>query len=173
MILNDQEKHLIRKSWRLVEQAALMDTATELFYKDLFTDHPEYRDQFPTDMSGQISKLAKTLNFAVKSLDWDSGDWASGEMDKESDLFFILTAMGRRHTKLYRVTNDQYDPVGKSLLTALDLGLGHAFTPETKAAWTKLYGLIAQTMLLGAVMLTPEERAMTRRPRPNTQGVTA
>lgn len=156
-MLTEHQKDLIRRSWRLVDQASLMETATEIFYSDLFDKHPEYRQQFPQDMSGQISKLAKTLDFAVKSLNWDSGHWNAEQLDKDSDLFFILTAMGRRHAKLYRVTNDQYGPVGASLLHALDMGLGHAFTPETKAAWTQLYGLIASAMQLGAVMMTPTE----------------
>ncbi|AFD28058.1 globin domain-containing protein [Deinococcus gobiensis] len=159
MLLTDIERAHIRRTWRLVEQAALLETATKIFYDDLFATHPEYRDQFPKDLSGQITKLAKTLDFAVKSLDWDSGDWQGGAVERNSDLFYILTAMGRRHQRLYRVTNDQYGPVGASLLTALDLGLGQAFTPEVKTAWTKLYGLIAQTMQLGAVMRTPEDRA--------------
>lgn len=158
MLLSDHEKQDIRRTWRLVEQAALMETATELFYKHLFETHPEYRAQFPEDMSGQIRKLAKTLDFAVKTLNWDSGDWREGAVDAESDLFLILTAMGRRHKKAYGVTNAQYGPVGASLLNALDLGLGQAFTPEVKVAWTKLYTLIAQTMQLGAIMLTPEDR---------------
>lgn len=159
MLLSDQEKQDIRRTWRLVEQAALMDTATELFYKNLFETHPEYRSQFPDDMSGQVRKLAKTLDFAVKTLNWDSGDWREGAVDSTSDLFLILTAMGRRHKKAYAVANDQYGPVGASLLHALDLGLGQVFTPEVKVAWTKLYTLIAQTMQLGAIMLTPEDRA--------------
>ena len=159
MLLTNPERAHIRRTWRLVEQAALMETATKLFYDDLFETHPEYRGQFPTDMAGQITKLAKTLDFAVKSLDWDSGDWQDGAVERDSDLFYILTAMGRRHQRVYRVTNDQYGPVGASLLKALDLGLGHAFTPEVKAAWTKLYGLISRTMQLGALMRTPEDRA--------------
>lgn len=164
MLLSDHEKHDIRRTWRLVEQAALMETATELFYKHLFETHPDYRAQFPEDMSGQVRKLAKTLDFAVKTLDWDSGDWREGAVDAGSDLFLILTAMGRRHKKAYAVTGDQYGPVGASLLHALDLGLGQAFTPEVKVAWTKLYTLIAQTMQLGAIMLTPEDRKQGARP---------
>ena len=158
MLLSDQEKHDIHRTWRLVEHAALMETATELFYKDLFDKNPSYRAQFPDDMSGQVRKLAKTLDFAVKTLDWDSGDWREGEVDADSDLFLILTAMGRRHRKAYAVTGDQYGPVGASLLHALDLGLGQAFTAEVRTAWTKLYTLIAQTMQLGAIMLTPEDQ---------------
>lgn len=163
-LLTDKEKEHIRRTWGLVERGALMETATKLFYDDLFGDHPDYRKQFPKDMDGQIKKLADTLNFAVKALDWDSKDWQGAQVDHESDLFVILTAMGRRHHLKYRVTNDQYGPVGKSLLTALDLGLGVAFTDEVRAAWTKLYTLIAQTMQLGAVMRMPGDA------RPGVQG---
>jgi len=156
-LLSDAEKAHIRDSWRIVQQAALMETATELFYQNLFETHPEYRAQFPADMAGQTKKLAKTLDFAVAALDWSSGDWQTGQVDTESDLFVILTAMGRRHKRLYLVTNDQYDPVGGSLLFALNLGLGVAFTPEVKSAWVKLYTMIADTMQLGTIMILPED----------------
>ena len=158
-MLTDTDREHIHRTWRLVQQAALLETASKLFYDDLFLRNPAYREQFPEDISDQIVKLAKTLDFAVKALDWGRDDWKDGAVERDSDLFYMLMAMGRRHQRLYRVRNDQYGPVGASLLNALDLGLGHAFTPEVKAAWTKLYSMISQTMQLGALTLTPEERA--------------
>lgn len=36
-----------------------------------------------------------------------------------------------------------YDTVGGALLQTLGQGLGPAFTPEVKAAWTSVYGMMA------------------------------
>lgn len=151
LMLTEVERGLIQDNWRIVRHAALMETATGLFYKELFDQHPEYRDQFPADMAGQIKKLAVTLDFAVSAMNWKRSEWREGDVDLQQDLFAVLIAMGRRHALEYGVQGDQYGPVGAALLHALDLGLGAEFTPAHRAAWTKLYGLIAQTMQLGAV----------------------
>ena len=60
-----------------------------------------------------------------------------------------LQKLGARHTT-YGVTEEHYEPVGAALLWTLDKGLGEAFTPETKEAWTAAYGLIAATMIGGS-----------------------
>jgi nitric oxide dioxygenase len=44
------------------------------------------------------------------------------------------------------VRDEHYDTVGAALLWTLEKGLGPAFTPETKEAWTAVYGLLASTM---------------------------
>ena len=43
-----------------------------------------------------------------------------------------------------------YDTVGAALLLTLEQGLGSAFTPKARAAWTELYGVISRTMMEGA-----------------------
>jgi hemoglobin-like flavoprotein len=44
------------------------------------------------------------------------------------------------------VTDAHYDKVGEALLWTLEQGLGSAFTPEAREAWTTLYGAVAQIM---------------------------
>jgi hemoglobin-like flavoprotein len=44
------------------------------------------------------------------------------------------------------VAEEHYDTVGAALLWTLEKGLGSAFTPEAKEAWTTVYGLLATTM---------------------------
>ena len=39
-----------------------------------------------------------------------------------------------------------YDTVGAALLWTLEQGLGEAFTPDVKSAWTTVYGVLATTM---------------------------
>ena len=46
----------------------------------------------------------------------------------------------------YGVAEAHYDTVGAALLWTLEMGLGTAFTAETREAWTAVYGLLATTM---------------------------
>ncbi len=57
----------------------------------------------------------------------------------------MVQELGRRHHG-YGVTADHYGPVGEALLWTLEQGLGEAFTPAVKAAWTKVYGVLAEVM---------------------------
>lgn len=147
-MFSDTEKETIRKSWRLVVPIA--ETAADLFYRRLFELRPEYRRLFPSEMSGQKRKLIRMLAFIMKSLDWRDSEWRD-EIDPMDDLMLVVLAMGRRHTDLYRIPRESYAVVGEALIWTLEQGLADAFTPPTRAAWVKLYTLVAQTMQMGAV----------------------
>ena len=54
-------------------------------------------------------------------------------------------ALGERHAG-YGVKTEDFETVGCALLDTLAEGLGAAFTPETRAAWTAAYGLLAGVM---------------------------
>ncbi len=146
-MLTDPEKRAVLDSWRLVVPIA--DTAGDLFYDRLFVIAPEVRGLFPEDMSKQKRKLLTMLAFIVKSLDWTADQWKA-EVEQSDDLCLVVLAMGRRHAALYHIPDESYAPVGEALLWTLDQGLGQAFTPEVRAAWAKLYGVVATTMKLGA-----------------------
>ena len=88
------------------------------------------------------------LKFIVKSIDWSDESWRDS-VDADEDLFLVVLALGRRHAELYRIPDESYDTVGAALLWTLDYGLGEAFTAETRDAWTRVYGLLAQTMKMG------------------------
>lgn len=145
-MLTPDEKKLLRDSWRLV--TPISETAAELFYKKLFELKPEYRSMFPEDMSSQRRKLMVALTFIVKASDWAQESWAE-DVPKEDDLMLVVLALGRRHTLLYKVPEEGYKHVGEALLWALNMGLGQAFTPEVKAAWTKIYVLVSNIMRIG------------------------
>jgi hemoglobin-like flavoprotein len=149
-MLSDEHKHAIVRSWRLV--TPILDTAVELFYKHLFELRPDLRSLFPSDMTGQRQKLAATLGFVVKSLDWPLEEWAR-DQEPETDLFLVVLALGRRHRNLYAVEDEYYAPVGEALMWALDQGLGQAFQGVTREAWARAYKLLATTMKLGASMV--------------------
>ncbi len=140
------DKQAIRRSWELVTPIA--ETAADLFYQRLFELQPSYRKLFPPDMAPQKRKLLAMLAFIVKSVDWPDTAWKDA-VDAEDDLLLVVLALGRRHGVLYRVPDDSYDVVGAALLWTLDMGLGEAFTAETRDAWTRVYGLLAKTMRMG------------------------
>ena len=50
----------------------------------------------------------------------------------------------------YGVQDRHYATVGEALLWTLEQGLGPAFTPEVRLAWTSAYGLLAGAMQAGA-----------------------
>lgn len=146
-MLTDADKKLIVSSWRLVVPIA--DTAADLFYRRLFELEPSYRSLFPSDITQQKRKLVTMLSFVVKSMDWLSSQWQE-DIPVEQDLCLVILAMGRRHHQLYHIPDESYDPVGQALLWTLDQGLGKAFTDEVRSAWTRLYGVVAVTMKMGA-----------------------
>ena len=58
----------------------------------------------------------------------------------------------------YGVRDSHYDTVGRALLWTLEQGLGDAFTPDVKAAWTVVYGVLATTEGRGkSAGMTPVE----------------
>lgn len=123
---------LVQTSWQSCLPIA--DTAANLFYDRLFTLDPALRALFPSEMAEQKRKLLTMLSAAVNGL------------NNVGTLVPVLQALGRRHAA-YRVEARHYPTVGQALLDTLALGLGPAFTPETREAWTVVYGVVADTMM--------------------------
>lgn len=107
------------------------------FYDRLFAIAPDTRALFKSDIDAQAQKLMDTLALAISSL-----------RDLPS-LVAMLEALASRHVD-YGVQDKHYDDVGAALLWTLERGLGPAFTPEARDAWTALYGTVAEVMRNGA-----------------------
>lgn len=133
--MNDAEKELVKSSWAKVVPIA--DTAAELFYGKLFDLDPDLKPLFKGNMKEQGAKLMKTIGLAVNSL------------DNLPKLVPIVQALGKKH-KDYGVLPAHYDTVAAALLDTLAKGLGDGFTPETKDAWVKTYGILSGTMIEAA-----------------------
>jgi hemoglobin-like flavoprotein len=117
---------LVQQSWAKVEPIA--PQAAELFYNNLFTADPTLQALFKGNMAEQGKKLMQMIGAAVNKLtDLDA-------------LVPILQNLGQRHAT-YGVL---------PALKTLEQGLGAAFTPEVKAAWTAVYGVMAQVMIAAA-----------------------
>jgi len=130
-MLNEREIQVVQDSWDKVIPIA--DTAMDLFYNRLFEVAPATRGMFPVDMTDQKRRLAETLTLAVSNLD---------DLDA---VVPILKGLGQRHAH-YGAQPEHYVVVGEVLLWTLEQGLGDAFTDETRAAWSKVYGLVSDTM---------------------------
>jgi len=111
--------------------------AADMFYDRLFEVAPSLRPMFPADMRDQKREMFVMLAAAVQGL------------SNLGKLVPQLKALGAGHGR-YGVTPFHYDIVGSALIWALAKGLGDAFTPDVARAWTRVYGLIAETMQAGA-----------------------
>ena len=129
--LTAEQKRLVQESFALV--APIADQAASLFYDRLFEIAPALRELFSDDMDEQKRKLMAAIKVAVKGLD-----------DPER-LVPVVQDLGRRH-QTYGVTETDYGTVAEALLWTLEQGLGEAFTPEVKDAWTAVYTLLASVM---------------------------
>src|SRR6185503_5532834 len=113
--------------------APIADDAAALFYRRLFEIDPSLKSMFKEDMTEQRRKLMQMLTAAVKGLP---------RLDR---LVPVVEDLGRRHAS-YGVLDAHYETVGAALIWTLEKGLGNAFTPAVKEAWTCVYGVLASTM---------------------------
>ena len=104
-----------------------------LFYDRLFTIAPDTKPLFKKDMAEQSRKLMDTLALAI------------GMLRDMPSLVMTLEGLARRHVA-YGVKDEHYDKVGEALLWTLQQGLGSAFTPQAREAWTALYVAVAKIM---------------------------
>jgi len=130
-MVTERQKTLVQESFATI--APIADDAAALFYRRLFEIDPELRPMFRGDMAEQRKKLMQMITAAVKGL------------DRLEQLVPAVQDLGRRHAG-YGVKVEHYRTVGEALLWTLEKGLGAAFTPEMKAAWAAVYGLLARTM---------------------------
>ena len=144
---NAEDIRLVEESFTKV--APIAEQAAALFYQRLFESEPRLKALFKGDMKEQGRKLMSMIAAAVKGL---------GNLDK---LVPVLQTLGRRH-RGYGVKPGDYDAVGRSLLWTLEQGLKSAFTPAVRAAWTRVYGVLAGTMIEAAGYAATEAKPERR-----------
>lgn len=126
---------LVQNSWQKVE--AIGPQAAALFYQNLFDADPALKPLFKGDLQAQGNKLIEMISIAVNKL------------TELNVLIPVLQNLGKRHGG-YGVQDSHYDTVGSALLKTLGQGLGSDFTAEVKAAWTNVYGVMADVMKAAA-----------------------
>ena len=130
--MEQQTVELVQGTWKSV--AAIAPQAAELFYQNLFEADPRLKPLFKGNMPEQGKKLMQMIGAAV------------GKLNDLRTLVPILENLGKRHVA-YGVKDEHYATVGGALLKTLEQGLGEAFTPEVKAAWASVYGVMADVMI--------------------------
>jgi hemoglobin-like flavoprotein len=140
---------LVQSSFEAVKPIA--EVAADLFYTRLFELDPSLRAMFRTDRAEQGRKLMHMIGVAVKGL------------SRPEQILPAVEELGRRHS-CYGVRDEHYATVGAALLWTLEKGLGEAFTPDIRAAWTAVYTLLAETMRRAAACATTAGVADERTP---------
>jgi hemoglobin-like flavoprotein len=133
--MTPMQKSLVRQTF--AEVVPIADRAAALFYGRLFEVAPALRPLFKHDIQAQGKKLMQMIGYCV------------GKLDALDELVPAVKELGRKHAA-YGAKEADYDTVGGALLWTLEKGLGPAFTPEVKAAWAEVYGVLAATMIAGA-----------------------
>jgi len=103
------------------------------FYDRLFELAPSMQSLFKNDMAGMRQQFMGAVDSAVVGLD-----------DLEAVLPEI-EALGVRHLD-YGVEDSHYDTVGEAFLWAMEKGMGSAFTPEVRTAWSEAYLVLSGVM---------------------------
>jgi methyl-accepting chemotaxis protein/hemoglobin-like flavoprotein len=135
--------------------APIAEAAAAMFYRRLFELDPSLTRLFKGDMTQQGHKLMQMIGAAVRGLD---------DLDR---LLPVVQQLGLRHQG-YGVRPEHYDTVGAALLWTLQQGLGAAFTPEVRAAWTAVYGVLSSTMQAAAAKASAPPTDPPWRPRTST-----
>lgn len=135
MSLTPQQIDLVETTFEAV--AKIKEQAADLFYNRLFELDPALRPLFRGDMKDQGRKLMATLGVAVSSL---------RNLEK---IIPTVQALGANHAT-YGVKESDYQTVAAALLWTLEQGLGAAFTPAVKEAWTATYTILAGVMIEAA-----------------------
>src|SRR5690606_6493503 len=80
-----------------------------------------------------------------------------------------VQALGARHVD-YGVKDEDYDTVAAAFIYTLEQGLGDVFTDEVKAAWVKVYGVLAGAMKEAAAEKSAGRSAGTPAPQKESGG---
>ncbi|WP_428491096.1 globin family protein [Rhodopila sp.] len=129
--MTDEQKTLVRNSYAKISPDA--PAVAALFYRRLFELDPNLRRLFKADMAEQGRKLMAMIGTAVANL------------DQIETIVPAVSQLGERHAG-YGVKDADYETVGTALLWTLEQGLGEAFDPPAREAWTVCYGTLAGVM---------------------------
>ncbi|GGJ27628.1 globin domain-containing protein [Deinococcus roseus] len=135
MALTSSHLQLIRQTFHdLIPQDPEMEVFFgDVFYRRLFSQHPELQPLFHTQLAEQAHRLVTMLR------------WMVDHISEPATFAAQVHALGERHLK-YGVKPEHYDQVGEALIWVLQETLGEDFTPAAREAWTETFGLIASTM---------------------------
>ncbi|MDF2771186.1 MAG: globin [Geminicoccaceae bacterium] len=144
--MTDDQHALVRDTWTRLAPSA--ERLSAMFYERLFELDPSSQRFFDTAaMPAQRWKFARML-----------AEIAAVEADPRT-LVRVAASLGRRHAG-YGVNATEYAHATVALLWALEQGLGSAWTPPVRDAWTEAVTLVSSLMRRAAVL----DLSLTRSP---------
>jgi hypothetical protein len=141
-MITDEEKTLIRDNFRSL--VPHVERVSDLFFQRLNAALPHAQEQLSLERSQQRAVFRSLLSFVMKAIDHKSSAWRETPRE-EDDLFVVALALGRMKPRF----DASEQAVGAALLWALDYALGTKFDAAARAAWTRLYALIATAIRMG------------------------
>jgi len=133
--MTDRNILIIKTTWSYtITQPELTG---ELFYEKLFELNPSLKLMFPSNMEQQVKKLIDMITYMVTHLQTMEG------IQKDID------AMAVRHAG-YGVRKEHYQNVGDALIWVLENRLEDLWSDESRIAWTNLYTLWSNSMMLAS-----------------------
>ena len=114
--------------------APIAEAAADMFYKGLFEIDPSVQVLFKGEIVIQGGRLMAMIEAVV------------GGLNDLPGLVPVVEELGSRHHD-YGVKESHYGSVADALLWTLEQGLGDAFTPAVKTAWTNVYSVLAGVMI--------------------------
>jgi nitric oxide dioxygenase len=137
-MLSSEATEVIRATLPAV--GAAIGDITVLFYRKMFTAHPELeRDLFNRGNQKQ-GEQQKALAGAIAA-------FASLQLDPDADkAHAVLSRIAHKHTSL-GITAEQYQIVHRYLFEAIVEILGAAVTPAVGKAWDEVYWMMANTLI--------------------------
>jgi NAD(P)H-flavin reductase/hemoglobin-like flavoprotein len=126
---------MLEESLRLLEDRA--DQLVGYLFAAMFLEAPELRSLFPAAMDTQRDRLFRALTGAV------------GKFTEPEQLTSMLHQLGRDHHR-FGVRPEDYDVLGRALITALRHYSRDIWVPELQDAWERAYRVMAETMIEGA-----------------------
>ena len=135
-MITEKQIDLVKNSWCYVvsPMGVGTETAGKLFYERLFEVAPGVRNLFQGDIKFQARKLMNMVTLIVTKL------------HKLDEIMDEVRSLAVRHNR-YGAEPAHYEVVGQCLLWTLEKGLGDKWNDETQAAWTAVYGVLANAMI--------------------------
>ena len=112
-------------------------TITSVFYKNMFTNHPELLNIFNHANQSQGRQQVALANMVYA---------AAQHIDRLEAVLPAVKQVAHKHRSL-GVKPEHYPIVGEYLLGAIKEVLGEAATEEIIGAWAEAYGVIAQVFI--------------------------
>jgi nitric oxide dioxygenase len=133
-MITQQQKDLVRSTVPILKEHGL--TLTKHFYNRMFTHNPELKNVFNMG-NQQSSKQETALAMAVLAY--------AEHIENPAVLMPLVDGIGHKHTSL-GIRPEQYQIVGKHLISSISEVLGESATPELLEAWKVAYFQLAAIM---------------------------